>query len=348
MKLACDQLVAHFQHTIAPIYLVTGDESLLVQEACVMLYQTIETLGYSERLRFTVASGFDWAIFRQAYQNMSIFADKQSLILHLALLKLSEEGTQSILQILKKPNPSKIVIMIAGKLDAQAQRSSWVKAIEKAGVWVPIWPIPPAQMTSWVLQRLKKLGLAVERQGVQFLIEHTWGNLLATAQAIEKLALLYPPHALARTTGESLSLAQVQEVTENNAHYEVFDWIEAVLQGSELPALRRLAVLQGKGIEPTLLLWVFVKELRQLIAIKRLNTQGQPIGQAVRAQGVWEKRQALVSRAVQKHSLEALYAALESAGTLDQIIKGAISGNVWNGFMDLTLLLAGKTTCLLR
>lgn len=338
MKISYDQLTSHLQHELVPVYLVTGEETLLVEEACTLIKTAADKLGYEECIRLIVGSGFDWSLFREAYESGSLFSDRQCVVLQLASTKLSEEGKNILLQSIEKSNSHKILIVVAGKLEAAVSRNAWVKAIEKLGVWIPIWPLLAAHIAPWVMERLKRHGLEADAQGIQLLIAHTQGNLWATAQAVEKLALLYAPGCLTE--------AQIRQVSVDNAHYDVFDWVDILLKGNEALALRMLSAFRGEGVEPTLILWALTRELRQLLSVKRSVIRGQSMAQAMVASGVWEKRKSLFSRAVQKHSLETFYCALQLASRLDRMIKGAMKGDVWDELADLSLLIAGGNLCM--
>ena len=57
------ELTSHLQRGLSPLYVIEGDESLLVQEMSDELRSRTLQLGYSERQVFTVMGAhFDWVI----------------------------------------------------------------------------------------------------------------------------------------------------------------------------------------------------------------------------------------------------------------------------------------------
>lgn len=60
MLLKAEQLPAHLERGLAALYLLHGDEPLLVLEAADAIRQSARCAGYSEREVLTVLPGFDW------------------------------------------------------------------------------------------------------------------------------------------------------------------------------------------------------------------------------------------------------------------------------------------------
>ena len=68
MQLAPAQLTQHLQRGLRPLYLLHGDEPLLVQEAADAIRGAARTQGYTERTVHTVAGAhFDWSEIGRAH-----------------------------------------------------------------------------------------------------------------------------------------------------------------------------------------------------------------------------------------------------------------------------------------
>ena len=59
-KLRPEQLSQALSKQLAPIYLVSGDEPLLIQEACDAIRQAARNTGFSERELYHVDNNFEW------------------------------------------------------------------------------------------------------------------------------------------------------------------------------------------------------------------------------------------------------------------------------------------------
>jgi DNA polymerase-3 subunit delta len=337
MKIQYDQLSANLIRSIAPLYLIAGEEILLVQEAEQSIYAAAKKAGFDEQLRFTIDTGFDWSVFQQAIQNTSLFSNKQCISLNFTAGKLSEAGKKILTDYLQKPSADKLLIIRAGKLDAALQKTTWYKAAEKIGVVIPVWPLTAAQLPAWIQQRLNKVGLQADAEGLQLLAMRTEGNLLATAQEIEKLSLMYP--------SGRLTIVQIQEASSNNARHNVFSLIDAILQGKPPAIINILQGLKGEAIEPILVLWALTREARQWAGWLQAIQKGQTLAQLVMGNFMLEKRKGLIGRILQHHSLTSIYSCLQHASYIDKAIKGAAKGQVWDELSTLSLSLAGVKTC---
>ena len=91
-----------------------------------------------------------------------------------------------------------LVILRAARMDARGRSSAWVKALEKVGCFVYVWPMKHAQLPRWISQRLRAAGLIADEAAVQLLAERTEGNLLAAAQDIAHRAREQEAEAMRR------------------------------------------------------------------------------------------------------------------------------------------------------
>ena len=77
MKLALDSLQRHLETTLLPVYLITGDELLLVQESVDAIEGRRRNKVF-ERSVFHVEGRFDWQLFMDDSAALSLFAEKSS------------------------------------------------------------------------------------------------------------------------------------------------------------------------------------------------------------------------------------------------------------------------------
>jgi DNA polymerase-3 subunit delta len=86
MQIALAQLSAQLQRGLAPLYLLHGDEALLIEEAADAVRAAARAAGHTERTVF-VASGahFDWSAVLAAGGSLSLFADRQTVEMRVSL-----------------------------------------------------------------------------------------------------------------------------------------------------------------------------------------------------------------------------------------------------------------------
>lgn len=324
MQLRYEQLPQHLEKNLAPIYLLSGDVPLLAQEASETIRTAAKQHGYLDRQVFHVESGFSWPKFLTVSNNLSLFAHKQLLEIRLPTTQLGDGGSKALQAYALNPPTDKILLITVGKLDSTQQKSAWVQALTKTGVFIQFWPITNEQLPQWIEKRLTAAGLRAEKAGIELLAASAEGNLLAAVQEIEKLRLLFA------NTNECISTETIAQTITDNARFDIFQLADTCLQGDRSRALRILLGLRGEGVEAILVLWSLAREIRVLTQIFYQIENGHALEQALQQQQVWDKRKPLVRQALKRHSSKSLVPLLKQAAKIDQIIKGLETGNAWD------------------
>lgn len=338
MKLSPAQLGKHLQGSLAPVYVVSGDEHLLCQEACDAIRAACRQQAFSERQVLSVESGFDWGQLLEAGANLSLFAERRLLELRIPSGKPGDKGAAALLHYLARPAEDTVLLISLPKLDGSTQKTKWAKALidGKDVQFLQVWPVDAAQLPQWIRQRLSQAGLAADQEAVELIAARVEGNLLAADQEIEKLKLLAED---GRVTADT-----VQAAVADSARYDVFGLIDAALQGHPEHSLRMLEGLRGEGIEAPVILWALARELRLLANIAQQYAQGVPLERAFSQARppVWDKRRPLVSKALQRHDVAGWQRLLMAAQLIDEQIKGQAEGDPWIGLSNLCLQLSGR------
>ena len=331
MKIQLYQLAQQLKKQLLPLYLVSGDEHLLVQEAVTTIVEHSKTLGFTEHLRFTQETNFNWEELLFTAKQLSLFDEQRILELKINNFKLGS-GEKILENYLANPSASNLLLLVAPKLDSNVQKSKWFKALEnKIGI-VQIWPLDLKQLPMWLKNRLQASALTLDSAGIDFLIDYTQGNLLALNQEIEKLSLTYGKG--------KLNLEQVIATLTDNSRFSVFDLLDHALSGKAKSVVRIINNLKQEGLEPAIALWAIAKELRTLLSC----STAENLEAAMLKLNIWSKRQPLVKQALKKHNTKQLKQMLKRAAEIDLYIKGAKSGGVWNELTGIYLKLAGVQT----
>lgn len=336
MKLRFDQLEAHLQKGLQPIYLLSGDEPLQLMEAGDAIRRHARENGYGEREVMHAESGFDWNNLLAASGSMSLFAEQRLLELRLPTGKPGKEGGAVLADYAANPPPDTLLLIISGKIERASQNSKWFKALDSAGATLTVWPIDPPALPGWVSQRMRSRGMQPSPEAAQLLAERVEGNMLAAAQEVEKLLLLY---------GEGeISAEQVEEGVADSARYDIFELVDTALLGDVPRTTRVMQGLRGEGVEPILVLWALLREIRAMVQMAAEMARGLGAEQAMAGQRVWDKRKPPVRAGLQRHNLNRWQLLLRRAGRIDRMIKGVEAGNPWDELLQLALLMAGVRT----
>src|SRR5580698_4205494 len=237
------------------MYLVSGDEPLLVGEAADAIRAAARAAGYADRTVFFIDRSFAWDELRHASQALSLFAERRLFELRMPSGK-PDKGAAQLAELAERPPPDVVCLIVTDKLDKKAGDAPWVRAVEKHGVWVPVWPVETAALPGWLRARAQKLHVDIEPAAAQLIVDRVEGNLLAAKQELEKLRMLEPNAPIS----VELALRSVGD----SARYDVFQLSQAAAAGDAARALHILLGLKSEGVEPSLILWALVRELRGL------------------------------------------------------------------------------------
>lgn len=334
MQLRPERLKEHLNEPLAPAYLLTGDETLLIQEAADQIRATARAQGFSERQIYQVDNRyFDWDPVLAEANSPSLFADKKILEVRLTTGKPGDKGSKAIAELCEQLADDSLLLIIAPKLDKSSLKTKWVKALDSIGAVVQIWPVNASHLPRWIETRLKQAGITASRQVVEILAERVEGNLLAAAQEVEKLKLLAPDG--------KVDASIVSAAVSDSARYNVFDLIDKTLTGDAQAATQTLRGLQEEGVEPMSVLWALTREVRTLARSAEAVARGVRPEQALNQPGVWEQRKTALRKALSRTSAaQANLLLLQIAGT-DRAIKGMRGAAPWNELLDIVLSLSG-------
>ena len=322
MQLSIAQLPAHLQKGLRPLYVLHGDEALLVQEAGDAIRAAARTAGYTER-SVHVAQGahFDWSGVLAAGGSLSLFADKQIVEVRIPSGKPGKDGSAALQQIAEQAagNDSTLTLVLLPRLDKATRSGAWFGALDAAGVALQIDPVERAALPQWIAQRLAAQGQRVPageagQRTLAFFADRVEGNLLTAHQEIVKLGLLHP-------AGE-LTPEQIEAAVLDVARYDVFKLSEAVLGGQRARVQRMLDGLQAEGVAEVLVHYTLAEDIRALVRVKDALTAGRPLPMALREQRIWGLRERLFERVLPRLSENQLAQLLHAAHLVDGVVKG--------------------------
>ncbi len=327
MRINTDQLAGTLVKSLSPVWLIAGNETLLVDEAADAVRARARAEGYAGRELFIVERSFDWQELLASSRSLSLFAERRIIEVRMANPRPGKEGGAVLAKLAEDPVPDTLLLVVTGKPEGDTWSTAWFKALEKHGVFVQSWPVAIGDLPQWIVGRAARHGLAIEREGAELLAERVEGNLLAAHQEIEKLALLH--------AGGKLSVDDVRSAVANSARYDVFQLGEAALEGQAARSLRILAGLRAEGVAPPLVLWAICRELRALADARRNPDAVEGYGSQAK------RRAALLRRALGRTAGMRLEPLIVAAARVDREAKGFRHGDPWITLTGLVAALAG-------
>ena len=231
----------------------------------------------------------------------------------LVFLLEEESAKNMLLPVVKKLVPEEIpvqFITFSGKQDLERQ------LVKKIRYWC-------APGSRFIIMRDKDSGdCGVIKQ-----------RLLALAQALERLSLLWPDG--------KLTLPRVEQAVNDAAHFTPFHWVDALLMGKSKRALHILQQLRLEGSEPVILLRTLQRELLLLVNLKRQSAH-TPLRALFDKHRVWQNRRGMMGEALNRLSQTQLRQAVQLLTRTELTLKQDYGQSVWAELEGLSLLLCHK------
>lgn len=357
MKLSPVQLSAHLTKTLLPVYVVAGEEPLLLEESLDAIRAAARRQGYSEREVFDVERGFDWSRVIESCGSMSLFAARKIVEIRMPkgpspgrgkateaddeddnveTGRSSMDGAKLLAEIAARPPQDTLLLVVAGKLDYKQQQAAWYLALENAGASVYAAEIAAEQWPSWIEQRMRAAGLKPDADAVQELAGRTEGNALAAKQDIDKLALLHPDGAI--------SAESVRAAVADSARFDSFDLGECMLGRDAPGAVRTLARLREEGVDVLAVLGPLAWLLRQWAQAQLAYERCRDVNQACTEARIFPRsRYPAFGKALPHTRTPQIYGWLRQANVIDRLAKSTGGKEqAWEELLTLAAAAAGS------
>lgn len=357
MKLTPEKLGAHLAKTLAPIYVVAGEEPLLMEESLDAIRQAGRAQDYVEREIFDVEGSFDWSRVVEACGSMSLFASRKLVELRMPkgpnpgrgakatdpdadgnggkANKSSIDGAKLLIEIAQRPPADVLLIVSAGKLDYRQQKAGWYLALESAGASVYAQAINPDRWLDWVEARMRGAGLKPTADAVHELGDRAEGNALAAKQDIDKLVLLYPD--------SEISVEAVRDAVADSSRYDAFGLGERMLGGDAEGVAHAVMRLREEGLDVLAVLGPLVWILRQWSQVQIIFARNGNAARACSEARLPSSRVSSFLKALPRTRHTQIYGWLRQAALIDQLAKSTGGKEqAWEELLTLTLAAAGR------
>lgn len=320
--------------TLPACTVLSGDETLLVNEVADAVRRAGKRLGCTEFNHLVLDARGDWSGLLGTCQNSSLFGDLRFVDLSLPTGKPGKTGADTLQKLLALASgghlPDVRVLIRLPQLDRATRQSKWGQALKKGSHWIDLPSIQRPQLPAWIQRRLARQHQHADSDTLAWLTDKVEGNLLAAHQEIQKLALLYPEGAL--------SLDQVQAAVLNVARYNPYDLRDAMMAGQAARALTILQGLRAEGEAQLLVLWAIGEEIRTLARLA--DTPPPDRGAALRAMRIFGAREQRAHQALQRVPAHHWSLALRHAHDIDCLIKGIpVDGRLTDPWAELARLI---------
>ena len=317
MQIYPEKLAQTLSQSLKPLYLVSGDELLIVQEACDQILKCAKDQGFQERKIFEPGTDGNWDSLREEGASLSLFASKRIIDVRLSANKLDKDASVFLREWCDSPPEDVLLLIRTERLLPRQRKSAWFKSLDSIGGIILVWPIGQRDLPRWLNARLRSNDLQIGKEGLSYLAERVEGNLLSAAQLIEKMVL-------SKMQGD-ISLDQLYEVIEDSSRFGAFDLVNATMAGESERLCYILSVLKEEGVSFFAILGALASQIRRVGG----NLQGLP-----------EAQKKVIGQFANR--VGNLDFVLSEIALLDLQAKGGVrGGSEWIGLERLLLRLSG-------
>lgn len=328
MKITLAQLNAQLK-PIKRGFWVASDEIFLQQLAADTIRAHAKAQGFNTRQIFYIDANFNWDNVYQQFHNRSLFDDCLLLELHFTHDKFNDADKAALQKLAKEQTESICLFIVSAKIESATQKTKWFNAIIEHLCFLPIWPIAPAQYSTWLKERAGVHQVKLDMSALSQLASLTQGNAWAGDQILQQLALL--------ALNETIQPDLIKELAGNTAQTDLFTFVDVFLTHEPQQILMHLQRLQQQHIEPILIIWAIARELRVLNALLLQIQQGASIHAALQTQHVWPSRQGLLTQACRLFTLQEIQQLIQKLAHIDLQIKGVVPGAPFQSLERLLL-----------
>jgi DNA polymerase-3 subunit delta len=314
---------------IAPIYLLYGTESFLINETKQLL---LNSLLNEEEKDFNF-SAYDLEetpieVAVEDAETLPFFGDKKLIFLHnpvfLTAEKAKVEHNLSRFEAyLKEPAPFSVMVLSAPyeKLD---ERKKITKELKKNAVTVEAKKLNEQELKNWIVSRARQAGIEFEPDALELFLSLAGTNLFMISSELDKLSLY-------SGRNQKIDVTLVENSVAKSLEQNIFTLIEKVVQRKLEDAFRIYYDLLKQNEEPIKILALLAGQFRLIYQVKELSRRGYGQQQMAGLLKTHPYRVKLAAGQAAKFTDEELTKIIESLADADYQLK--------TGGMNKSLLL---------
>lgn len=297
---------------VLPVYLVGGEEKLLVSRLCEAVRHAVVGRGPRGLAEdFFEGRGTSAATVLSACRTLPMMA-KRRLVTVRNVEQMAAPEQEALVPYFEKPEPTSVLLLVATQLDSR--RKIALEAKKAKVLFVAEHP-SDEEAALWIEREAKARGVAMDAGAVESLTLSVGTDLGQLADAIERLALY--------TNNGPVSAKTVDAVVVPVREIPAFDLSDAVAQRNRPAALGAIVRLLNQRQDPLPIMGLVAWKVAQLAKAKQFSAkppEGRSLGQVLKMPP--SKIAGTVAEA-NKWSLPQLHRAFRILAACDAALKGA-------------------------
>ena len=306
-------------------YCAMGDEPVQMIEASNEIKVLFCQNDEYERCVLEPITNDDWHALKCRVNSPSLFSEKRLFEINIKNkpLKAAEQVLSEIIEFSESEDVFFFRISFRYK-----KNPSWLSAVIEGGELISCHQLNINQTSHWILKRLAKSGKKISREAAEFISEKNEGNLIATANEVDKLALTLE--------STEITLRKIVERISEGSTYTVYHLKDAIYQNSIDRVIKVCRTLERENVEPVVICWLLKSELRTLVKAKLRLLKGDKIGDIFSSYNIWSRNQNAFKNTVNRLNSKQLSDLLRE---ISEALIGIKTGSSLSFWTELELIL---------
>ncbi len=208
-------------------------------------------------------------------------------------------------------------LFIFESLNASQQRAKWFESVSRAALHIQLWPSSIPEAIRIIKDEVKQYNFSLTQDAIMLIAQKTEGNMLAAEQILQLLAM---------QNIKTFDCHNIHQCLDDFMSYDVFDLAQSITAQNHPRSLKILEHLFKEGIEPAIILWAILKEIRLWIKLSLQSTAERQ--KTFTTHNIWRSKQPFYTKLVSRFSKKAYSDLIERCLQIDFIIKGAATGSL--------------------
>ncbi|OJU88731.1 MAG: DNA polymerase III subunit delta [Acinetobacter sp. 38-8] len=291
-------------------WIIHGQEPLLEQnllDAFRKSWQQHEV----ERQRYDISSINDWKNVFNALNSLSLFSQQLAIEVH-GNIKPDANGLKLLKHYIQH-NEHNLLLIVLPKQDSSSLKSAFFQVVEANGVVVSLTATYPQDRQKILNLEAEKLGIQLDHDAWQWLMQHHEHNLLAAKNSLMRVADTFPDI-------QKIQIEQLYACLQDQSRYTTYDLSDALLAGNLAQSMKIYQYLIAAGEPDSLILWTLNKEMRLLMQLFEQPHNAIQIG-------IWKTKVSQYQQALRRLNPRQFLLWPELLLRIDAAIKGMSKEN---------------------
>ena len=280
-----------------------------------------------ERQRYDIGNVSDWKNVFNALNSLSLFSQQLAIEVH-GNIKPDANGLKQLKSYIQH-NEDNLLLIVLPKQDSSSLKSAFFQTVEANGVVVPLTATYPQDRQRILTLEADQLGIQLDADAWQWLMQHHEHNLLAAKNSLMRVA----------DTFSELKLNQIEQLyacLQDQSRYTTYDLSDALLAGNLAQSVKIYQYLLAAGEPDSLILWTLSKEMRLLMQLFEQPHNALQLG-------IWKTKVSQYQQALRRLNAQQFLTWPNLVLRIDASIKGMSKENSEHLMLQAVAELCGKS-----